>query len=348
MTQRQTASDQKSAMKISVIMPTYNYGHLLPATLRTLVEQTFKDFELLVIDDGSTDNTEEVVRSFSSQLRNCVYLKKAHTGPADSRRVAVQEATGTHIASLDSDDMWSPEYLEVVRRTFESHPQAEVFFCDGLHVQSTGKVMCPALPNLPPPSGEVTSRHELFLLCIHFCPTGMVFSKSLYERVGPFDVRYGFGLCDDTDWVVRAAIAGARCLRIDRKLFLHRVHGSNLTTDPIAYLEPWLTVYAEKIKGSRLGPEFERYARQFTRSYVLRLLGVCSPARGRELLSQTLEVLPGDAILTAAYLSTYLGSTSALKLLKLGKRMIRKSLQNKRRLDLGAPPAAIFDGVQDS
>jgi glycosyltransferase involved in cell wall biosynthesis len=334
-------------MKLSVIMPTYNYGHLLPETLRSLAAQTFQDFELLVVDDGSTDHTEEVVRGFSSQLRNCVYLKKPHTGPADSRRFAVQAATGTHIASLDSDDMWSPEYLEVVRRSFENHPQAEVFFCDGLHVQSTGKVMYPTLPaDLPPSSGEVTSLRELFQLCINFCPTGMVFSKSLYQRVGPFDPRYGFGLCDDTDWVVRAVIAGARCIRIDRKLFLHRVHGSNLTTDPVAYLEPWLGVYAEKIKGSRLGPEFERYARHFTRGYVLRLLGVCSPAKGRRLLSQTLEVLPGDAILTSAYLSTYLGSTSALKLLKLGKRLIRKILQDNRRLDLSAPPVAIFEGVK--
>ncbi len=347
MTRGQATNGLRSAMKISVIMPTYNYGHLLPGTLRTLASQTFKDFELLVVDDGSTDNTEEVVRGFSPQLRNFRYLKKPHTGPADSRRVAVEAATGTHIASLDSDDMWSPEYMETVRSSFASHPQAEMFFCNGLHVQATGQVMYAALPGDPPPaSGQVTSLRELFLLCINFCPTGMVFTKSLYQRVGPFDARYGFGLCDDTDWVVRAVIAGARCIRMNRKLFLHRVHGLNLTTDPVAYLEPWLSVYAEKIKGSPLGPEFERYARQFTRGYILRLLGVCSPAKGRALLSKTLEVLPGDFILSCAYASTYLGSTSALKLLKLGKRLIRKSFQHNQRLDLSAAPAAIFEGVK--
>ncbi len=76
-------------MRLSVIMPTYNYGHLLPETLQSLVAQTYQDFELLVIDDGSTDNTENVVRGFSSRLRNCIYVKRPHTGPADSRRFAV-------------------------------------------------------------------------------------------------------------------------------------------------------------------------------------------------------------------------------------------------------------------
>lgn len=334
-------------MKLSVIMPTYNYGHLLPSTLRSLAAETFQDFELLVVDDGSTDDTERVVRRFSSQLRNCVYLKKPHTGPADSRRFAVERASGTHIASLDSDDLWSPEYLAAVRSSFEASPQAELLFCDGLHVQDTGKVMQTVLPSNPEPSsGQVHSLRELFVLCINFCPTGMVFSKSLYERVGPFDVRYGFGLCDDTDWVVRAVIAGAHCIRIDRKLFLHRMHGSNLTTDPVAYLEPWLSVFAEKIKGSLLGPEFERYARQFTRGYVLRLLGITSPAEGRILLSQTLEALPGDLLLTCAYVSTYLGMTSALKILKRGKRLIREEFRQYEKLDLSAPPGAIFETVK--
>jgi len=334
-------------MKLSVIMPTYNYGHLLPETLRSLAAQTFQNFELLVVDDGSTDDTEQVVRGFSSQLRNCVYLKKPHTGPADSRKFAVQAATGTHIASIDSDDLWAPEYLAAVRSSFESNPKAELLFCDGLHVRDNGTVMRTVLPSDPPPSsGQVRSLRELFSLCVNFCPTGMVFLKSLYERVGPFDVRYAFGLCDDTDWVVRAVVAGAYCIRIDRKLFLHRIHGSNLTTDPVAYLEPWLGVFDEKIKGSRLGPEFERHGRQFTRGYVLRLLGICSPLEGRALLSQTLKILPGDLILTCAYVSTYLGLIPVLKALKWGKRLARERFQENQELDLGAPPETIFEGVK--
>jgi glycosyltransferase involved in cell wall biosynthesis len=334
-------------MKLSVIMPTYNYGRLLPDTLRSLAAQTFTDFELLVVDDGSTDNTEEVVRGFSSQLRNCIYVKKPHTGPADSRKFALQTVTGTHIASLDSDDLWSPDYVAAVRSSFESHPGGELLFCDGLHVQDTGAVLRAVFPSTPPAcSGQIRSARELFMLAINFCPTGMVFLKSLYDRVGPFDVRYGFGLCDDTDWVVRALIAGAYCIRIDRKLFVHRIHGSNLTTDPVAYLEPWLGVFDEKIKGSALGPEFERYGREFSRDYVLRLLGICSPAKGRGLLSQTLKVLPGDFLLTSAYASTYVGSTFALKVLKFGKRLLRKMFRENQRLDLSAHPSVMFEGVK--
>ncbi len=334
-------------MKLSVIMCTYNYGHLLPDTLRSLVAQTFPDFELLVVDDGSTDNTEEIVRRFSPQFRNCIYLKKAHTGPADSRKIAVQTVTGTHVASIDSDDLWSPDYLAAVAGSFESNPNAELLFCDGFHVQDDGTVMRAVMPRTPPPSpGRIRSTLELFTLFNNFCPTGMVFTKSLYERAGPFDVRYGFGLCDDVDWVARALIVGAYSVRIDRKLFLHRIHGSNLTTDPTPFLKPWIELFNEKIKGSSLGPEFERYCRRFSRDYVLRLVGICSPAKGRALLSQTLEVFPGDAILILAYLSTYLGSTYALRVLKFGKRLARKLSRGKQRLDLNADPRVIFQSLK--
>jgi hypothetical protein len=118
-----------------------------------------------------------------------------------------------------------------------------------------------------------------------------------------------------------------------------------LTADPVAYLEPWLGVYTEKIQHSRLGPEFERYARQFTRSYVLRLLGSCSPSEGRELLRQAIEALPGDFILTSALLSTYLGSTYATKILKWGKSLLRKKVRTARRIDLSAPPEKMFENL---
>ena len=333
-------------MKFSVIICTYNYAHLLPDTLRTLRAQTIQDFELLVVDDGSTDNTEEVVRRYAPQFRNCIYLKKPHCGPGPIRKLALEAATGTHIAFIDADDLWSPQYLATVRSSFESNPKAEVVFCNGLHVRNSGLVMHAVFPReLPPLEGQVRSPRELLALCVNFCPTGTVFLKSLYDRVGPFDVKYGLGVCEDTDWAVRAVNAGAYCIRLNQKLFLHRYHGGNITTNPKPYLEPWLGLYRDAIRGSPLGPEFERHARRFTRSYALRLLGICSPPEGRALITQTLETLPGDLIMRCAYVSTYLGSIRALKILKWGKRLFKERFPSTRRLDLTAPPEALFEGV---
>ncbi len=333
-------------VKFTVIVCTYNYAHLLPDALRTLQAQTFRDFELLIVDDGSTDNTEEVVRRFSSKFRNCVYLKKSHSGLPDTRNVAVREAKGTHLAFLDADDLWSPRYLEIVHRKLESNPEAELVVCNGLRILGNGMVLGSVFrPNLPPLEWPVVSTGNLFYLCNDFLPSGMVFRKSLYERIGGFDTRFDQGLGDDTDWVIRAVAAGAYCVRLDQKLFLYRFHGRNLTSNPLLIVDPWLTIYDEKVKGSRLGPEFERNARYFTRDYVLRLLGICSPSRGRALLARTLETLPGDVVLRCAYVSTYLGSIQALKVLKWGKHLIQKTVPGRQRIDLSAPPETMFEAV---
>ena len=333
-------------MKFTVIVCTYNYAHLLPDALRTLAAQTFQDFELLIVDDGSTDHTEEVVRQHSSRFQNCLYLKKAHSGLADTRNVAVREARGTHLAFLDADDFWSPRYLEAVRNRLESSPQAQLVFSNGLRILGDGLIHRQIFPRgLPPLDGPLNSVVNLFSLCTDFCPSGMVFLKSLYERIGSFDTRFDQGLGDDVDWVVRAVIAGAYCVRIDQKLFLYRFHGGNLTNNPIAFLDPWLRIYEEQLKGSRLGPAFERSARSFARGYVLRLLAICSPSKGRSLLARTLETFPGDSILRCAYLSTYLGSTYGLKALKWGKYLMQKKLPARQHVDLNAPPEMMFEGI---
>jgi len=336
----------RGGVKITVIVCTYNYAHLLPDALRTLAAQTFPDFELLIADDGSTDNTEEVVREYSSSFRNCVYLKKPHSGLADTRNVAVRKATGTHLAFLDADDLWSPNYLAVIRNKLESTPQAELLLANGLRILDSGLILRPVfLPNLPPLEGPLSSAANLFSLCTDFCPSGMVFLKSLYDRIGSFNTGFDQGLGDDVDWVVRAVLAGAYCVRIDQKLFLYRFHGRNLTNNPIGFLDPWLRIYEEQLKGSRLGPEFERSAKNFARDYVLRLLGICSPSKGRTLLARTLHSLPGDFILRCAYLSTYLGSTYALKALKWGKHLMRRNIPGRQRIDLNAAPEMMFAGV---
>jgi glycosyltransferase involved in cell wall biosynthesis len=328
-------------MKFTVVVTTHNYAHLLPDALRALAAQTVQDFELLIVDDGSTDNTEDVIQQFRSLFQDCHYLRKPNGGPADARNFGLQKAQGTHVAILDADDVWSPRYLETVWQKFQSTPQTEVVFCDGVRVLSDGVLLRPVFPpRLSPLDGPINSVSGLFSLCTHFLPSGMVFLKSLYGRVGAFDTRFLHG--DDVDWVVRAAMAGAYCVRIDQKLFLYRIHGGNLTNNSIAFLETWLKIYEERLRESRLGPECERRARRFARNYVLRLLGICTPAEGRSLLAQTLKTLRGDFILRCVFLSTYLGSSYALRPFKWAKRLLQKRHAGIQQVDLTAPPEIIF------
>lgn len=340
-----TVEARESGVKFTVIICTYNYAHLLPDALRTLAAQTYQDFELLIVDDGSTDHTQEIVRQYSPSFQNCVYFRKDHSGLADTRNVAIQKARGTHLAFLDADDLWSPQYLEAVLKRIAASPQVELVVCNGVRILDSGRVLGDVFRlDVPPPDSALCSSGHLFYLCNEFLPSGMVFRRSLYERIGGFDTRFNKGLGDDTDWIIRAVTAKARCARIDQKLFLYRFHGRNLTSNPLLIVDPWLTIFDEKVRGNHLGREFERNARNFTRDYVLRLLPVCSAFGARSLLGRTLETLQGDLILRCAYFSTYFGLIQGLKVLKWGKHLVQAILP-ARRVDLTAPPEAIFESV---
>ncbi len=100
-------------MKVSIIIPTYNRADKLYISLLSLTNQTFKDFEVIVCDDGSIDNTKEVVEGFSSQLNITYNSDNNFGGPAKPRNRGIRLAKGEIIAFLDSDDWWFPNKLEV-------------------------------------------------------------------------------------------------------------------------------------------------------------------------------------------------------------------------------------------
>jgi glycosyltransferase involved in cell wall biosynthesis len=115
------------APKISVVIPTYNNAALLCETLDGVRGQTFKDFEVIVVDDGSTDNTAEVVRKYDPNVR---YLHQPNQGPAAARNKGASLAQGEFIAFCDHDDIWNQRHLEGLLKCFSDHPSAAMCFDD--------------------------------------------------------------------------------------------------------------------------------------------------------------------------------------------------------------------------
>src|ERR1700751_565412 len=95
----------------SIIIPTFNRAGLLQQALESVAQQTFRDFETLVVDDGSTDVTPQVAASFGARL-----LRQENRGPGAARNLGIQHARGNYIAFLDSDDQWLPWTLETYHR----------------------------------------------------------------------------------------------------------------------------------------------------------------------------------------------------------------------------------------
>ena len=107
--------------KVSVIIPTYNRAHLVGRAIRSVLNQTYQDFEIIVVDDGSTDNTEEVVKSFNDPRIRYIRHEKNRGGSA-ACNTGIRAARGEYIAFQDSDDEWLPEKLEKQMQVFENTP----------------------------------------------------------------------------------------------------------------------------------------------------------------------------------------------------------------------------------
>lgn len=107
--------------KISVIIPTYNRGEFIKKTINSVLNQTIKNFELIIVDDGSTDNTKEIIEEFIKKDDRVKYFYQKNSGsPSEPRNLGIEKAQGEYIAFLDSDDEWLPEKLEKQLAHFKS------------------------------------------------------------------------------------------------------------------------------------------------------------------------------------------------------------------------------------
>src|SRR3990170_3250837 len=113
--------------RVSVVVPAHNHAKYLPVTIRSVLDQTFTDFELILIDNGSTDNTHEVVQRFDDPRIRYFYQKDSGL-PANSRNVGINMSRGEWIALLDSDDIWLPNKLATQMRYADEIPTA-FFIC---------------------------------------------------------------------------------------------------------------------------------------------------------------------------------------------------------------------------
>ncbi len=333
-------------MRFSVVVCTYNYAHLLSDALRTLAAQTFSEFEILIADDGSTDHTEEVVAKFLPEFRHCRYLKKSHTGLADTRNFALRAAQGAYIAFLDADDLWSPHYLETVQATLMERPSPDLVFCDGFAFRNDGALLEPRTRwHVPLWHGPIRSARDLFSFINAFYPSGMVFAKSLYERVGPFDVQFDEGVGDDLDWVFRALMAGARCVCLRKRLILYRRHSSNLTNHPDRFLRAWLKIHLHTLMPAQTDRRIQSLSRRFARSWSLRILDFGSGEDARRWLREASQTLGGDYFLRLLCISTYLGSVWLMKLARILRRGYMSMLRRTGKVDLSATPATLFEAL---
>lgn len=210
----------RKSPEISVIIPTFNSAHFLPEALESIFSQTYQgDMEIIVVNDGSTDDTGKIVRSYRKEL---IYVEQENAGPASARNTGISYARGEYIAFLDADDLWLPCKLEEQMNVFSLNPDVAIVYSQMVNFdQATHEVSSPWPSRVY--SGRVFER----LLIENFIPLpSVVIKTSVLMDVGGFDE--GLITAEDTNLYLRVAkkfqIAGVR-----KALVRRRIHGSNLS-----------------------------------------------------------------------------------------------------------------------
>ena len=126
--------------KVSVVIPAYNCGRLIGQTISSILAQTYSNFELLIIDDGSTDNTRAVIQSFNDE-RVKYFYQENHGGPSRARNKGIEESTGDYIFIFDSDDLMRNEKIELSVKAMEENPDADILFTRFSLVDEENKIL---------------------------------------------------------------------------------------------------------------------------------------------------------------------------------------------------------------
>jgi glycosyltransferase involved in cell wall biosynthesis len=187
---------------VSIITPAYNAAEFLPATIASVLAQTWRDFELLLVDDGSTDETQQIARAWQRADPRVRILSRPHGGPSAARNTAIAKARGDYFALIDSDDLWHPTFLESQMAVFAERRPVDIVTGNGYNLGG---------PHDGQPFNPVgSSPRELSLLDILESENAVfimsVFRRAVVERIGGFDER--LPLNEDYDFWIRAAFAG--------------------------------------------------------------------------------------------------------------------------------------------
>jgi glycosyltransferase involved in cell wall biosynthesis len=178
---------------VSVIIPTHNREDFITECVESVLKQTFQDFELIVVDDGSNDSAVEKLKPYFSKL---IYLKQANKGPSSARNTGIRVSNGTWICFLDSDDLWRPKKLEKQIEYFQSNSEAKICYTEEIWYRK-GRRVNPAKKHQKY-SGWIYEK--MLPLCI-ISPSSVMIHRSIFDAIGLFDES--LLACEDYDLWLR-------------------------------------------------------------------------------------------------------------------------------------------------
>ena len=213
--------------KVDVIIPAYNAARFLPAAIDSVEAQTFDDWRILLVDDGSTDNTAQIVAPYQKRLGpKLVYIKQANAGASAARNAAIRNSSAEFLALLDADDVWLPWRLVESLKSFADRPQAGLSYGMIQYIDQEGKTTEWKDRRQKNAEGWIVTQIYTRKLNLP-CPT-LTFRRQCVEEVGLFDES--MRATEDRDLWLRIA-QRYEVAFVERVIAHYRLSPNSLTSD---------------------------------------------------------------------------------------------------------------------
>jgi len=205
---------------VSVVIATYNYAQYLPEAIESVLAQTFQDFEIIIVDDGSTDDTQQVVESFLTDKR-IAYHRIDHLGQPKAKNFGIRQSSGEFVAFLDADDLWLSTKLEKQISLFRNDPELGVIYCRRTLIDPNGHDLPTTQPSLP--RGHVLKQmFQNNFVCFSSC----MIQRNVFDNSGLFNETIPLAI--DYDLWLRVA-RQYRFNYVDEPLVKYRTGHANLS-----------------------------------------------------------------------------------------------------------------------
>ena len=269
---------------ISVILPTFNRMEFLPEAVESVLRQTDRDWELIIADDGSGEETKAYLRSLDDPRVRVLFLD--HSGrPSVPRNAAIRAARGTYLAFMDSDDIWAPAKLDVQRRAMRAAPDRRWSYTALSIIDTEGRAMSDAgLKPRIPYDGDILER-VLRVDAIIATPAVMA-ERSLVEEIGRFDEEQVVN--EDYDLWMRLAMRSPVTAVAESLVFVRHKDGRRYKENIIGSCEGWIRLYG-KMLNCLAEPRLRAIARRRRAQNALQLAWVYADAGDQAAARRTLR-----------------------------------------------------------
>lgn len=271
---------------VSVIIPNYNHAQYLGDAIRSVLAQTYRNYEIIVIDDGSTDNSRAVATEFGERVN---YIYQNNAGLSAARNTGINASNGSLIGVLDADDMYEPDYLNVLVAALQEHPDAAGVYCGYQFVDDLNR----PLPQVEARQVKPDRLYAALLEGNFFVPESIFLRRSVYEDVGLFDES--LRACEDWDVWLRVA-KKYKLIHSPKILTRHRILPGSMSTDPLRMLNNRLAVMKKHVGEEPNDSGDSKRHRAFGRAYLsscVEYLQYGNPERAYQCFQKMANIYPG-------------------------------------------------------